>query len=240
MDALKMINTIIEPVILGEEEVKQGHIIMLCKEIPKIHDALSNENTLDIEFYRGRREHDREVIRELREELRIADSAQRYLNRVMVSNQKDELARNVCNCFKCQEYWNVEDCVWVKGGGDENVVCEVCMEDDCDGEVEPCMFCSDNCWKNSMMNIKGDISGLSCEECCQSECCNCGICGYYILGKNCLNHLKKGDCYEMVCDKCWKDKVGKSSHYYSKEAGQARRWLVRDHDNLCQQVNYYS
>lgn len=190
MDALKNINTILEPVILGEEDANQGHMIKVCKELPKIHEALE----------RGGGEELRRMDREHCEQL------SRYRNRLWNMRQKKRESENkfmthinrhlgdcyVGRCSDCdeigceeQKYYDTELTIIPELNNDyirhgERQYCEECIDDKC----RVCMDCGDWRVNDTIFEIDECFSGgteFICADCVyhNEEYFSCEFCASY-------------------------------------------------------------
>ncbi len=190
MNALKNINAILEPVILGEEDANQGHMIKVCKELPKIHEALERGGGEE-EFNRMNYERvgmiERQQARIDRQELQRREYQARVVDlRDRVRDLEQEKINN------------------------EDVLMAFITCSDYDFEIGRCGDCNCMCVTDGAIDIKSMniIEGLDlydncqyCEDCVDTFCQVCRDCGEYRLNEN-VEELDGGS---ELCVECLKD-----------------------------------
>ena len=200
MENIKKINDILEPVILGEEDANQGHIVKICKEIPKIFDALQTPNGVPQLQHSALMNRHNAVFGEL-----MIKSARLKNLESWLFKYEDEIFGNnesLFRCVKCEEILVSTRCGFINEGDEISDVVRVsnmCYCEDCfDNEEEirdyqTCQMCEEDYWEDDsdiheykvIQKKKGEMSFY--KQDIINICCNCN------------NHT---GCYECVKCEC--------------------------------------
>jgi len=213
MDALENINSILEPVILGEEEANQGHMIKICKELPKIHEALERGggeeefNRMNYErvgmIERQQRHIERQELQRREYQARVVDLRDRVRDLEQEKIKNEDLLMSFITCSdydfeigRCQEC----ECMCVTDGAmdiksmniiegldgfvDENY-CQDCVDTFC----QVCRDCEDYRLNDNVEELDG--GEYVCVVCLDNS-------GRYVKCQNCCDYKFKDDCCSII------------------------------------------
>jgi len=222
MNALKNINTILEPVILGEEDANQGHMIKVCKELPKIHEALERGGgEEELNRIRMNREHSERLWNLRNEKKESENKFMMYINRHLGDCYVGRCSD--CDEIGCEEqkYYDRELTIIPELNNDyirhgERQYCEECIDDKC----RVCMDCGDWRVNDTIFEIDECFSGgteFICADCVyhKEEYFSCEFCASY------RHTCERGDIDNCECClECIEGQMKVNNYYLEDNEGE--------------------